>query len=72
MDGQMELFPVIRDEIDEFVDFLITETCEGCRECEPRSNCEFPIACVEEGRAKWLLAMAKRWKERNGRTNDMG
>ncbi len=62
MDGQMELFPPILDEIDAFVDYLITELCEGCRECEPRSDCSFPVACVNEGWAKWLMQMAEQYK----------
>lgn len=65
MEGQLELFRQPEDEIDRFVDFLISENCEGCKECEPRFEGEWRphFACVEEGRAKWLLEMAKRYKE---------
>lgn len=52
------------NEIDQFVDFLIRENCEGCEECDPRlSNKWKPnFACVEEGRAKWFIEMAEKWK----------
>ena len=52
------------DEIDDFVSFLIEQNCEGCKECEPRLSADWTpnLACVEEGRAKWLLAMAKEYK----------
>ena len=56
--------------IDKFVDFLITELCEGCTECEPRLDPDWKpnFACVEEGRAKWLINMAEKWKaERNNK-----
>ena len=51
-------------EIDDFVSFLIRENCEGCEECEPRLSSDWKpnFACVEEGRAKWLLAMAEKYK----------
>lgn len=60
-------------EIDKFVDFLIRENCEGCQECEPKlSNAFYPkvvcaenVVCVEEGRAKWLLKMAEKYKAEN-------
>lgn len=56
-------------EIDNFVSFLIRENCEGCKECEPRLSTDWKpkFACVEEGRAKWLLSMAEKYKaEREG------
>jgi len=51
-------------EIDNFVSFLIRENCEGCKKCEPRLSTDWNpnFACVEEGRAKWLLAMAEKYK----------
>ena len=50
--------------IDKFVDFLITENCEGCGECEPRlSEAWSNVCCVEAGKAKWLLEQANRFKE---------
>ena len=51
-------------EIDNFVSFLIRENCEGCKECEPRLSADWKpkFACVEEGRAKWLLSMANKYK----------
>lgn len=56
-------------EIDNFVSFLIRENCGGCKECEPRLSTDWMpnFACVEEGRAKWLLDMAEKYKaERSG------
>ena len=53
------------DVIDQFVDYLIKENCEGCTECEPRASADWKpnFACCEEGRAKWFMEMAKRFKE---------
>lgn len=54
----------IDEAIDRFVEFLIRETCCGCKECEPRLSTKFnpEIVCVEEGNIKWLLEMAKKFK----------
>lgn len=51
--------------IDRFVNFLIAENCEGCKECEPRLSCEWKqgFACKEEGQAKWFMEMGKLFKE---------
>ena len=51
-------------EIDNFVSFLIRENCDGCKECEPRLSTDgvANVVCVEEGRAKWLLHMAEKYK----------
>ncbi len=45
------------NEIDEFVNYLIKEMCEGCEECEPKLSAAFKpnFACCTEGRVKWLL-----------------
>lgn len=53
------------EQIDRFVEFLIRETCCGCKECEPRLSTKFnpEIVCVEEGHVKWLLEMAIKFKE---------
>lgn len=49
--------------IDKFTNFLIRENCEGCKECDPRFDVRFfDVICCEEGRAKWLLEMAERFK----------
>lgn len=60
--------------IDRFVAFLIKENCQGCTECEPRINPDFfpGHACKCEGEAKWFMAMASEFKEKeHGRTNDI-
>lgn len=59
-------------EIDNFVSFLIRENCEGCKECEPRLSADWKpkFACVEEGRAKWLLSMAEKYKAESEWKND--
>lgn len=59
-------------EIDNFVSFLIRENCEGCKECEPRLSADWKpkFACVEEGRAKWLLSMAEKYKAESEGEND--
>jgi len=56
------------DDIDKFVEYLIRENCEGCKECEPRLSSKWKpnFACVEEGRAKWLLTMAEKYKGQKG------
>lgn len=50
--------------IDDFVEFLIRENCEGCELCEPRLAAQWKpnFACVNEGRTKWLLDEAERYK----------
>lgn len=53
------------DLIDEFVYFIIRENCGGCNECDARLDKNFfweVSACCEEGRAKWFLEMAERFK----------
>lgn len=53
-------------EIDNFVAFLISNICEGCKQCNPMLPSEMMpdnLVCVEEGRAKWLLAMAREYKK---------
>lgn len=59
-------------DIDNFVDFLITENCEGCTECDPRLE---DFACCEAGRAKWFLKMAEKFKSevriRNDRSSEI-
>jgi len=51
--------------IDEFLDLLISETCENCRICEPRLSAEFNprIACSDEGYVKWYIKLANQLKE---------
>lgn len=58
--------------IDEFVSFLILENCEGCTECEPRIDDDFfpNFACVEQGRAKWLMDEGKRFIAKKGAERD--
>lgn len=56
--------------IDRFVCFLIVENCEGCTECEPRLSPDWSpdLVCCEEGRAKWFMKMAARFKQIGGDT----
>lgn len=51
-------------EIDNFVEYLIKELCEGCIECEPRLSRQWPseVVCITEGQIKWLLEMKERYK----------
>ena len=45
-------------DIDDFVEYLIKEICEGCTECEPRlSNQWSDVICVTQGQVKWLYQM---------------
>lgn len=59
-------------EIDNFVSFLIRENCEGCKECEPRLSTDGGgnVVCMEEGRAKWLLYMAEKYKTERKETKN--
>lgn len=52
------------DLIDSFVDYLIQETCQGCKDCEPRLSPEWSpdVVCLHEGYAKWLMDCARRFK----------
>lgn len=55
-----------KEEIDLFVNFVISEMCQGCTECEPRLPegwMDQGLACTIEGKAKWLMALAKEFKE---------
>ena len=60
------------DLIDRFVDYLITENCEGCKQCEPRLSTRWSngVICAAEGEAKWLLDMAERFKEVQNERSD--
>lgn len=55
--------------IDKFVDLLITELCEGCTECEPRLDPDWKpnFVCCTEGKIKWLLDCAERFKNEYSR-----
>ena len=51
--------------IDEFINYLIKENCEGCTDCEPRASDDWnrQTVCINQGRAKWLMDAAERFKE---------
>jgi len=63
----------IKNAIDQFVEFLIKENCEGCEECEPRLPNAFSrakgLVCCEEGRAKWFLQKAEEFINGNRKDN---
>lgn len=55
--------------IDEFVVYTVRERCQGCKECEPLMPSEWMEQghyCCEEGFAKWLLSVAKEFKDGKG------
>ena len=43
----------------QFVNFLISEECEGCTSCDPLSEEKRLVACYVEGRAKWYVSEVK-------------
>ena len=43
------------DLIMQFVNYLISETCQGCTECDPLSNEKQNAVCVCEGECKWYV-----------------
>lgn len=47
------------DLIMQFVNYLISETCQGCTECNPLSNEKQNVVCVCEGECKWYVQKAK-------------
>ena len=50
-------------DIDDFVEYLIREICEGCTECEPRlSNQWSDVICATQGQVKWLQQMRDQYK----------
>ena len=57
------------DIIDDFVDFLITEQCQGCTECEPRlpSKWKPGFACCIQGIAKDFMEQGKQYKAERGK-----
>ena len=57
--------------IDRFVEFLIKENCEDCKECEPRLDSDFypGMVCLHEGEAKWFLDCAERFKQTMNQDN---
>lgn len=47
------------DLLNDFVNFLTSELCEDCKECEPRLSPEWMpkgLACKTEGEVKWLIS----------------
>lgn len=53
-----------RKVIDEFLELLISETCEDCKECEPRLSTDWmpKFACCEEGYVKFYMKLAEQLK----------
>ena len=48
--------------IDGFVDFLISENCAGCQECDPKKPLPSGVVCMEQGFAKFVLDTAEEYK----------
>ncbi len=55
----------IPDIINDFVMYIVKESCEGCTQCNPTlpSRLYPDLACCNEGRAKWLLEKAAEFIE---------
>lgn len=52
----------IEDLIMEYINFIISEECEGCTDCNPLSDIR---ACYVEGRAKWYVVMLNKFVKEN-------
>ena len=51
-------------DIDRFVEYLISELCQGCTECEPRLSDEWnETVCLHQNDAKWMMEMAKNFQK---------
>lgn len=51
-------------DIDKFVEYLISELCQGCTECEPRLSDEWnETVCLHQNDAKWMMEMAKNFQK---------
>lgn len=53
----------IENMLDRFVDFIIIENCQGCKECEPRLSEQWSnVVCVDKGFANWIMHEAEIFK----------
>lgn len=51
------------NDIDDFVEYVIKELCEGCTECEPKLDSQWTnVICVNQGKVQWLLDLKERFK----------
>lgn len=51
---QIERQNPFEEVIMKYINFIISEECEGCTDCEPLSDLR---SCYVEGRAKWYVVM---------------
>ena len=52
--------------INEFVNYLISEKCEGCPLCIPLSKGKQSVVCREQGFANWLVEQSDNFLRKEG------